>query len=111
MSDTATAPPAILSLSPSQASPAESAPRKPGRPTGSVKPTATLEPLLISAKQAAQLAGVSTPTWWRLHAAGKVPAPTRLGGRTLWHVETLKAWISAGCPDRKAWAAAQGRQR
>jgi predicted DNA-binding transcriptional regulator AlpA len=86
------------------ANPAEDQAASPdvGRP----KPTAAaIEPLQIGARDAARLAGVSEPTWWRLHSAGKVPLPNRLGGRTLWRVEELKSWISAGCPPRAAWAA------
>jgi predicted DNA-binding transcriptional regulator AlpA len=61
------------------------------------------QPLLVAAKDACQLAGVSPATWWRLRAADKIPAPVRLGGRVLWRVEELKAWIAAGCPAGQTW--------
>jgi predicted DNA-binding transcriptional regulator AlpA len=67
--------------------------------------SAGLQPLQVSAKVAAPLAGVSVATWWRLHAAGKVPAPAKLGGRTLWRVDELREWVAAGCPARAVWDA------
>src|SRR5690349_9422785 len=63
------------------------------------------EPLQVPAKVACKLAGVSLATWHRLHSAGKVPAPVRLGGRVLWRLDELKSWIGHGCPDRRAWEA------
>jgi hypothetical protein len=38
-----------------------------------------LPPLLLTARQAAELCGVSEATWWRLHAAAKCPAPVKIG--------------------------------
>lgn len=64
-------------------------------------------PLLIGANAAARLVSISPASWWRFHSAGKVPAPTRLGHRTLWRVAELRAWIGAGCPDRARWEALQ----
>jgi predicted DNA-binding transcriptional regulator AlpA len=71
-----------------------------------IKPT-TIEPMLVPAKLAAPMCGRSVASWWRDHAARRVPAPVKLGGRTLWRVEELRQWISAGCPDRQAWDATQ----
>ena len=65
----------------------------------------TIEALLVPAQVAARLCGVSEATWWRLHAAAKVPAPVRLGGRTLWRRAELAAFCEAGCPDRRSWEA------
>src|SRR5262245_62170361 len=73
-------------------------------PTAAVQP---VEALLVPAAVAGPQCGVSTATWWRLHAAGKVPAPIRLGGRTLWRRMELRAFVEAGCPDRKSWEAIQ----
>jgi predicted DNA-binding transcriptional regulator AlpA len=56
--------------------------------------------LLVAAPEAAQLCGVSEATWWRHHSAGRVPAPVKLGGRTLWRRQQLELWIELGCPDR-----------
>jgi predicted DNA-binding transcriptional regulator AlpA len=64
-----------------------------------------VEPLQVPAPVAARLAGVSTATWYRLHAAGRTPAPTRLGGRVLWRRDDLELWVRLGCPDRKRFEA------
>jgi predicted DNA-binding transcriptional regulator AlpA len=81
-------------------------PSRPGR-TG---PSAVLTPLLVAAAVAARLAGVSKATWHRLDAAGKVPRSVRLGGRVLWSVVELQAWVSAGCPSRAEWEARHVRR-
>lgn len=60
-------------------------------------------PLLLDAKDAARLCGVSARTWWSLHAAGRCPLPVRLNRRTLWRRDELAAWIAAGCPARDRW--------
>jgi predicted DNA-binding transcriptional regulator AlpA len=62
-------------------------------------------PLLFTARQAAELCGVSEATWWRLHAAGKCPAPVKIGSSTRWRVAELRAWTEASCPDRQTWTA------
>jgi len=61
------------------------------------------EPLLVGAPEAARLSGISEPTWWRLHSAARVPAPVKLGGRTLWRSEELRRWVAVGCPARREW--------
>jgi predicted DNA-binding transcriptional regulator AlpA len=65
----------------------------------------SLEALLVPADVAGPLCGRSEASWWRDHAAGRVPAPVKLGGRTLWRVEELRRWVAAGCPDRRDWEA------
>jgi prophage regulatory protein len=74
------------------------------------EPFAAIEPEQVSAGKAARLAGVSEATWWRLHAAGKVPRPNKLGFRTLWRIREIRDWIAAGCPDRRTWEAQQAAQ-
>jgi predicted DNA-binding transcriptional regulator AlpA len=63
----------------------------------------TFEPLLVSAEVAGPMCGRSEASWWRDHAAERIPAPVRLGGRTLWRVEELRRWVEAGCPGRRTW--------
>lgn len=55
--------------------------------------------LLLSAERVAELLDISTRTLWRLRAAGKLPAPVRLGGSVRWQFETIQTWIEAGCPE------------
>jgi len=65
----------------------------------------TAQPLLIPADVAGPLCGRSEASWWRDHAAARVPAPIKLGGRTLWRVAELRRWVEAGCPPRRTWEA------
>lgn len=65
--------------------------------------------LLLPARQAAALCGVSTATWWRWDASGRIPAPVRLSaGCVRWRRAELAEWTAAGCPERKTWVAIQG---
>jgi predicted DNA-binding transcriptional regulator AlpA len=63
---------------------------------------ATLDPEhlreLLSAAEAAQMAGVAKRSWWRYVSSGKAPAPVRLGGVVRWRKSELAEWIAAGCP-------------
>jgi predicted DNA-binding transcriptional regulator AlpA len=80
--------------------------------SAAVPPAGTLPPLLVPADVAGPLCGRSEASWWRDHAAGRVPAPVKLGGRTLWRVEELRRWVAAGCPSRAVWEALeQARQK
>lgn len=72
---------------------------------GAATSAAMVEPLLVPASVAGPLCGRSEASWWRDHAAGRCPAPIRLGGRTLWRVEELRRWVVNGCPCRKTWEA------
>ncbi len=60
-------------------------------------------PLLLDAKAAAALCGISERSWWSLNSAGKTPLPVRLGRRTLWRRDEIAAWTEAGCPARSRW--------
>jgi predicted DNA-binding transcriptional regulator AlpA len=63
----------------------------------------TYEPVMVDAKTAASLCGVSRSTWLGWDSAGLCPQPVRLGGRVLWAVDVLRAWAWAGCPSRVTW--------
>jgi predicted DNA-binding transcriptional regulator AlpA len=71
------------------------------RPAGPIGPSP--EPLLLRAPQAAASCNTSARTWRAWDAAGKIPRAVRIGRSTYWRPEELKAWIAAGCPDRKLW--------
>lgn len=64
-----------------------------------------LSPLVVDARRLAKLlcAGIRTVRTW--DAAGKLPAPIRIGGRVVWLVSEIRAWLEAGAPDRETWAA------
>ena len=84
------------------------------RPTSVVS---AVEQLLVDTDAAAAAVSISPASWFRLKAAGKTPAPVKLGGRTLYRVEDLRLWVSWGCPPRKVFEArlasknANGRPR
>jgi predicted DNA-binding transcriptional regulator AlpA len=63
------------------------------------------QPLLVPADVAGPLCGRSEASWWRDHAAGRIPAPVKLGGRTFWRADELRRWVEAGCPARPTWEA------
>lgn len=60
-------------------------------------------PTLVNASEAARLCGIGRTTWYSLQAAGRVPAPIRLGRRVLWRIEELQDWIRAACPPLHQW--------
>jgi prophage regulatory protein len=62
-----------------------------------------LLPLVVDAKRLAPLLCGSVRWIRALNTAGKLPAPLRIGGRVLWEVLTIRAWIAAGAPDRETW--------
>lgn len=67
--------------------------------------------LLIPANEAGPMCGRSEASWWRDHAAGRIPAPVKVGGRTYWRAEELRRWVDAGCPCRKLWEALQASKK
>jgi predicted DNA-binding transcriptional regulator AlpA len=68
-----------------------------------------IEPLLLPAKQAAVLCGMSAASWHRKVSAGLAPAPLRIGpGCVRWRRSELEDWVRASCPDRRTWVAMQG---
>jgi len=52
----------------------------------------TLGPLLVGREAAAALIAVSVATWDRQNAAGKTPAPVKVGSRVLWRTVDLELW-------------------
>lgn len=65
----------------------------------------TLQPLLLTARQAAATCGKSLRTWRTWDSAGWIPKPVRIGRSTLWRAEELRNWVIAGCPRRAEWEA------
>ena len=61
-------------------------------------------PLLVSADGVAAMLGVSRRTVYSMHSTGELgPMPLTVGGRKLWRVAELNAWVAAGCPRREVW--------
>lgn len=62
-------------------------------------------PLVVDARRLAVMlsAGIRTVRTW--DAGGKLPPPLRIGGRVVWRVDEIRAWLDAGAPDRETWAA------
>lgn len=62
-------------------------------------------PLVADARRLAVMlcCGIRTVRTW--DAAGKLPAPVRIGGRVVWRVDEIRAWLAAGAPNRDEWEA------
>ena len=59
----------------------------------------TPAPLLVREKHLPALLGMSRGNLRRLLAAGRFPAPIRLGAHCVaWRYADLMAWVEAGCP-------------
>ena len=67
-------------------------------------------PMAISARELADLLGISMRQVWRLNSAGKLPRPVRIGGSVRWKRQEIMDWFEAGCPDRKTWDARKAVQ-
>ncbi len=61
-------------------------------------------PLVVDARRLAQLlcVGIRTVRCW--DSSGKLPAPLRIGGRVVWRVDEIQAWLESGAPDREKWS-------
>jgi excisionase family DNA binding protein len=65
---------------------------------------AKINPLLLSAGEAAKLIGICRSHFYALHSSGRLgPLPVRLGRRILWNRKELETWVEAGCPSRESW--------
>ena len=56
------------------------------------------EALLLTADDVSRLLAVSRLTIFRWRAAGRLPAPVRVGRVVRWRRSEIIAWIDAGCP-------------
>lgn len=85
----------VIELRPPE--PASVPPKEPPRPVAVPPATPSAQPatLLLSAREAARLIGVSERTLWQLSAPrGKLPA-VRLGRVVRYDPDDLKAWIGS----------------
>lgn len=67
------------------------------------------ETQLLSAKQLGLLLALSKRQIFRLHSAGKLPKPLRIGGAVRWRVSDVALWQSLNCPDRNEFEARKVR--
>ena len=56
------------------------------------------EPLGVGARDAAAMIGISVRSLRRGVEGGRIPPPRKIGGRAVWDVPELQAWLAAGCP-------------
>lgn len=74
-------------------------------PTPLARKRRPLSPLVVDARRLAKLLCCGLRTVRTLDAGGKLPAPIRIGGRVVWRLDEIRAWLAAGAPDRETWAA------
>ena len=67
--------------------------------------------LAVDAKKLAAMLTASVRTIRTWDAAGKLPAAVKVGGRTLWYLPEIQAWLRAGAPDRAAWDAIKAARK
>jgi predicted DNA-binding transcriptional regulator AlpA len=70
-----------------------------------------IEPLLLRADQAARLLGISRSAFYSKVSAGLIIPAVYIGESPRWPVESLRAWVSAGCPAAEQFAAMQEARR
>lgn len=70
-----------------------------------------LIPLVADAKGLSKLLGLGVRTIRTHDAAGKLPQPVKLGGRVVWRLDEVRAWLDAGAPDRATWAALRAARK
>ena len=71
----------------------------------------TSSSLLLTAKQVAELLGISERHLHKLNSSGRLPRPVRLGRSVRWCREELASWVRAGSPDRARWESMQEKER
>ncbi len=65
----------------------------------------TPAPLVADAKALAQMLQSSLRAIRAWDSSGKLPTPVRMGGKVVWRLDEIRAWLDAGAPDRKTWEA------
>ncbi len=66
------------------------------------------EALLLTVNDVGRALRCSGRHVWALNAAGKMPAPVRVGRAVRWRRSCIAMWIELGCPDRATFEAARG---
>jgi hypothetical protein len=66
--------------------------------------------LLVGREDLAVRLGISAPTldrWDKTDILGPAGISPQAGGRKLWSLADVKAWVAAGMPSRREWKARQ----
>ncbi|MCZ7605860.1 MAG: helix-turn-helix domain-containing protein [Planctomycetota bacterium] len=61
--------------------------------------------LVLTTDELATALRISPAMVFKLKAAGKLPAPVRLGRGLRWRRAEVEAWLEAGCPALESWEA------
>lgn len=74
------------------------------------EPTPQIEPLLLDARQASELCGISRGAWYNLDQQGRIPLGVKLLKFRRWDRRELIAWIDSRTstgqlPNRQQWSA------
>jgi predicted DNA-binding transcriptional regulator AlpA len=59
--------------------------------------------LVYTKPQLARALGYTVKTITRKLQQGLLPSPVRIGGQERWRVDEVRAWLKAGCPNRRDW--------
>ena len=57
------------------------------------------EPLMLRAKDAAKLCGLSVSTWHEYRTSGRIPPSIKIGKARLWRLDILRKWVGWNCPN------------
>ena len=71
----------------------------------------TIEPILVNATGAARLLSISRSALYSKLSAGLIIAPIYIGDSPRWSVESLRAWVQAGCVSAEQWQQIKETQR
>ena len=64
----------------------------------------SMEPILVSAEDAARLLGMGKTLFYELNSSGQLgPMAVKFNTKTLWSRKELQKWVDAGCPSRVKW--------
>ena len=66
-------------------------------------PRALSDRLSVGAEELGELLGVSRSHVYRLDGEGRLPQAIPLGGRRVWLIEEVRAWLREGAPRREVW--------
>lgn len=80
-------------------------------PATPARPPTDLLPACISAFELARMLNCSVRHIERLDASCRMPAPIRLGRAKRWRLDEIRAWLAAGCPDRRTWETRRSADR